>query len=134
MRFISGFLGLLILLLAVAFALSNRQPATLSFWPFGFDLSAPLCFFLLAALFGGALLGAGFAVRSMLPFYWDSRRLRRELGKQRERNAELEAARDATERARQDEERKARTALPCLPKRDAARRFSLNHLFSWGPR
>lgn len=134
MKYLSGFLGLLILLLAVVFALSNRQPATLDFWPFGFDLSAPLCFFLLAALLGGTMLGAAFVMCAMLPVHWEARRLRRELAKQRARNAELETERDEQARARQDKERKAQAALPGLLGRNAASRFLQNHIFSWGPR
>lgn len=128
MRLLSGFLGFLILLLAVVFALSNRQSATLVFWPFGFDLSAPLCLFLLAALLGGSLLGAGFAMCSMLPVYWESRHMRRELARQRQRIEELESERRNSEGADREQ------LLPGLPGRSAERNISRNNLFSWGPR
>lgn len=136
MKYLSGFLGFVILLLALVFALSNRQPATLAFWPFGYDLAAPLCFFLLAAFLGGSLLGAAFSFCAMLPVYWESRRLRRDMARQRQRVAELEeeVARREAANANRDDGDKPRF-LPGLSGRSAASGFLRNHFFSsWGPR
>ncbi|MER2520785.1 MAG: LapA family protein [Bdellovibrionales bacterium] len=134
MKYISGFLGLLILLLAVVFALSNRQPATLAFWPFGYDLAAPLCFILLAAFLGGSLLGSAFVMFAFMPALWETRRLRRELARERKRNAELEEERTKADAAALKENIQPKFKLSGLPGRQPGDRFSYSRFFSWGPR
>lgn len=61
MRIVRVLLGALVVLLVIIFALSNRQPVQLGFWPTGLTWEVPLSLAVLtvAALFflGGALLG-----------------------------------------------------------------------------
>ena len=61
MRVVRLLLGAIVVLLVVIFALSNRQPVQLGFWPTGLTWEAPLSLAVLAvaALFflGGAVLG-----------------------------------------------------------------------------
>ena len=64
-----GLFGFILLLLALAFAISNRQSATISLWPFDAQVEAPLYLLTLGLLLIGLLLGAGFAWLSMLP-HW----------------------------------------------------------------
>src|ERR1700733_4241560 len=76
MKLFSGLFGFILLLLALAFAISNRQAATISLWPFDAQVEAPLYLLTLGLLFIGLLLGAGFAWLSMMPHWLAARRLR----------------------------------------------------------
>ena len=61
MRPLKWLLTLPLILLLLVFALSNRDVANLSFWPFDLAISMPLSFMLVACLVIGLLLG-GFTV------------------------------------------------------------------------
>jgi uncharacterized integral membrane protein len=65
------------LALLVVFLLSNQQPVTLSLWPFGLLLAAPLAIAVLAAVGAGFLLGAVFVWIPALPLRYRARRCER---------------------------------------------------------
>jgi len=48
------------LVVLILFALSNRQPVTLSLWPTGLELTAPAAVLILVGMAGAFLLGALF--------------------------------------------------------------------------
>ena len=79
MKLLSGLLSLITVLLAVSFALANRQTTTLSFWPFDMVLEAPLFLLTLGTLFAGVLLGGGIAWFNNLATHFEARRLKKEL-------------------------------------------------------
>ena len=79
MKFLSWLLTLLVLALALCFALNNRQMTSLSLWPFGFEVQAPLYLFALGTFFGGMLIGSVIGWMSNLPHRMESRRLRRDI-------------------------------------------------------
>lgn len=79
MRFFSGLLGLIILALALAFALNNRQSTTISLWPFGLEVQAPLYLLTLGTLFIGLLAGATVGWTSALRHRFEARRLRKDI-------------------------------------------------------
>ncbi|MBT4879498.1 MAG: DUF1049 domain-containing protein [Alphaproteobacteria bacterium] len=53
----SRILFVLIAIIVVVFAVSNRAMTTVSFWPFGFELLLPLSIFILSVFVLGFLLG-----------------------------------------------------------------------------
>ena len=79
MKIVSGSIGLVLIVLALCFALANRQAATISLWPFGVDLTAPLYLLSLGTLFLGLLAGALIAWLFMLPHRFTARRLRKDI-------------------------------------------------------
>ncbi len=79
MKLFSGLFGLIILFLAVAFALANRETASISLWPFDAKMDAPLYLLTLGTFFAGLLVGALFAWFSMLPHHFESRRMRKDM-------------------------------------------------------
>ncbi|MDP9126722.1 MAG: lipopolysaccharide assembly protein LapA domain-containing protein [Pseudomonadota bacterium] len=81
MKLFTGLIGFVILLLAISFALANRQPAVISLWPFGVEIEAPLYILTLGTLFFGLLLGAFVAWLNLLPHRFQARRLRKDLAK-----------------------------------------------------
>jgi len=89
MRLLSSLLGVIIVFLALAFALANRQSATISFWPFGMKAQAPLCFLTLGTFFFGLLLGAILTWISSLPNRLATRHLRRDLASLQNKMDEL---------------------------------------------
>src|ERR1700733_14973215 len=90
MKLFSGLFGFILLLLALAFAISNRQSATISLWPFDAQVEAPLYLLTLGLLLIGLLLGAGFAWLSMLPHWLAARRLRGDIGHLHDKLEELQ--------------------------------------------
>jgi uncharacterized integral membrane protein len=79
MRIFSGFFGLIILALALSFALSNRQDVTVAMWPSSVSAEMPLYLVGLGPLFFGLLLGSLWGVVSSLAHRMRARRLGREL-------------------------------------------------------
>jgi uncharacterized integral membrane protein len=75
MKIFSSLIGVLLVALAVSFALSNRQMTAIGLWPFDVAMTAPLYLLTLGALCFGLLLGAGIAWLSLLPHRFASRRL-----------------------------------------------------------
>lgn len=79
MKLISGLIGLIILALALAFALNNRQSITISLWPFGLEVMLPLYLLSLGTLFIGLLAGATIGWTSALRHRFEARRLRKDI-------------------------------------------------------
>jgi uncharacterized integral membrane protein len=79
MKIISGIIGFALLVLAVSFALSNRQSAVISLWPFGSEIEAPLYLLSLGTLFVGVLLGAVLGWVSMFPHRMQAMRLHKDV-------------------------------------------------------
>jgi len=85
MKFISWILTGVLLLLALGFALNNRQTTTLNLWPAGVVIEAPLYLFSLGTLFVGFALGALIGWIGHIPHRMEARRLRRDIGRLREK-------------------------------------------------
>src|SRR5690348_12665900 len=79
MKMISGFIGLLIVVIALCFALANRQSAIISLWPFGLTIQAPLCLLTLGTLFLGLIIGAILSWFLALSHRLEARRLRKDI-------------------------------------------------------
>lgn len=80
MRILSGLIGLIVILAALAFTLSNRQSVVVSFWPFDAETPAvPLGPLVLGAFFLGLLVGAMIVWLNLLPHRFKARRLRKDL-------------------------------------------------------
>ncbi len=106
MRYLSWIVTLPIALVAVLFAVSNRDGVTLSLWPLPFTLDAPLYLAALLALLAGFLAG-GFVV-------WNSQRRHRRRAR-RESNRVLFLEREVKEahaRAAAAEKRLAELSRP----------------------
>lgn len=61
LRLLSWLLGLVVTVIAVAFAVSNRAPVTLGLWPFAEGVNAPVYAVALAPLALGLVIGAALA-------------------------------------------------------------------------
>lgn len=85
MKFVTWLLTLLVLAVALCFALNNRQQTTLNLWPAGIVVEAPLYLFSLGTFFAGILIGAVIAWISHVPHRLEARRLRRDIGKLRDK-------------------------------------------------
>lgn len=106
MRYLSWIVTLPIALVAVLFAISNRDGVTLSLWPLPFTLDAPLYLAALLALLAGFLAG-GFVV-------WNAQRRHRRRAR-RESNRVLFLEREVKEaqaRAAAAEKRLAELSRP----------------------
>ncbi len=79
MKLLSGLIGFIIAVIALCFALANRQTATLSLWPFGVEVDAPLYLLSLGTLFVGLLIGALVVWLSMIPHRLRTRRLHHDI-------------------------------------------------------
>ena len=90
MKFFTSLLGLFVLAVALAFALANRQSATISLWPFGIEVQAPLYLLTLGTFFLGLLSGAVIAWLSLLPHRLATRGLRKDLARLQEKIGELQ--------------------------------------------
>jgi uncharacterized integral membrane protein len=90
MKFISGSIGIVILVLALSFAVANRQSVTLNLWPFGIVIAAPLSVLTLGTLFFGVLAGALMAWITALPHRLRERRLNKDLNTMRDKLQELQ--------------------------------------------
>jgi putative membrane protein len=80
-------LGLAVVIGAVAFALQNNVPATVTFLVWRFDSSLPVV--LLLAVAAGALFVALLSTPSMLRLQWNAARLRRQIHALELENGEL---------------------------------------------
>jgi uncharacterized integral membrane protein len=85
MKFLSWLFTVILIFIALSFALSNRQSVTVNLWPLGLALQAPLFLLTLGTLFLGLLLGAmvGWAVH--LPQRMQSKRLQNDIANLREK-------------------------------------------------
>lgn len=75
MKFFSALLSLLLLIVSLIFAVSNRQSVTVSLWPFDLEIAAPLFIMTLGALGLGLVLGGFFVWLNYLPHRFMARRL-----------------------------------------------------------
>lgn len=90
MKIISWLFGLLFSLLALAFALKNQQAVTVSLWPFGLEVPAPVYLLTLGTLFLGILIGGAVGWLGHLPHRLEARRLRKDIGQLREKIEEMQ--------------------------------------------
>lgn len=81
MRLLKWFFTLPLILLLLVFALSNKDAATVSFWPFSFSLSLPLSFLLALSLALGLLLGGLTVWLGDLKYRFEAQHLRHEVTK-----------------------------------------------------
>ena len=97
-RFVSWIILVVVAIVVVAFAVSNRQPMTLDLWPLPFLLNPPVYLVVLAAVVFGFALGGAVSWWSAV---WRTRRKvrkvreRHEQEKEAERAARAEAAADS---------------------------------------
>ena len=90
MKLFSGFFGFLLLLAALAFALNNRQGASIILWPFGLAIDAPLYLLILGAMGLGLLLGGAITWFSLLPQRLETRRMHKDINNLRDKLEELQ--------------------------------------------
>jgi uncharacterized integral membrane protein len=79
MRICSSVLGIVVLILVLSFALSNRQDVTVAMWPFNESLQSPLYAIGLVPLAFGFFLGSFWGWISILAYRLRERRLTKEL-------------------------------------------------------
>lgn len=79
MKILTGLIGLTLAVLALCFALANRQTAIISLWPFGVEVEAPLYLLSLGTLFIGLVVGAIVVWLSMIPHRMRTRRLQKDI-------------------------------------------------------
>jgi uncharacterized integral membrane protein len=91
MRFLSWFVTIALLLIALGFALANNEAVTLSLWPFDAALTMPLSVLALGLLFIGFLLGSLIMWIALLPTRFQACRLRRELAALEEKQQAMPA-------------------------------------------
>ena len=91
--------------LLIPFALSNRQPVSLGFWPLPFLVDLPLYFLVLLMLIAGFLIGA-------VATWIAGRRIRRELRRWRRRVEALERELVAARSQLEDRAGTGRSGVP----------------------
>ena len=105
MKFIVWIVAAALLIVSTTFAISNRAPATLDFWPLPYSITVPLFLALIAVLIVGFVFGG-------MAAWWSGRKWRR-LARQKTSEADSlrreVALRDERERRRQAEDRPALT-------------------------
>jgi uncharacterized integral membrane protein len=79
MRLLSALVSLVVFVVLLVFALSNRQDVTVSLWPFDVLITAPLYIFTLGSLGMGLVFGAGFIWFRTIPHRLKTRRLGRDV-------------------------------------------------------
>jgi uncharacterized integral membrane protein len=57
MRFLRVFIGALVLLILIVFAVANKNPVTVSIDPLPFEIELPLYLLVFAVFFGGLVIG-----------------------------------------------------------------------------
>ena len=83
MKAVNWAVTLVAAVLLIPFALSNRKPVSLGFWPLPFSIDLPLYFLVLLMLLAGFVIGA-------VATWIGLRRIRRELRRRRRRAEALE--------------------------------------------
>ena len=91
--------------LLIPFALSNREPVSLGFWPLPFLVDLPLYLLVLLLLLAGFMIGAAAT-------WIAGRRIRRELRRRRRRIEALERELAAARSQPEDQIVTGRTGLP----------------------
>ncbi len=79
MRIFTSFLGIVVLILVMSFALSNKQEVTVVLWPFPNALQAPLYAVGLVPLAFGFFFGSFWGWITNLPHRFHARQLHKEL-------------------------------------------------------
>jgi uncharacterized integral membrane protein len=79
MRIFTSILGIVILVLVMAFALSNKEPVTVAMWPFKDSVQAPLYAVGLVPLAFGFFAGSFWGLISSLSHRLHARQLHKEL-------------------------------------------------------
>lgn len=90
MKLLSALIGFIIAVLALCFALSNRQMATLSLWPFDLEVQAPIYLLSLGTLFAGLIIGAIITTLAMIPHRLQARRLHKDIAKLNDKILDLQ--------------------------------------------
>ncbi|MEM7442464.1 MAG: LapA family protein [Pseudomonadota bacterium] len=109
MRYFSWIITIPLAVIAVLFAISNRDPVTLDLWPLPFTLTIPIFIVVLAAIVVGFLAGG-------LVAWMGSSRYRRAARRERARadalRAETKAAQQSAANARRQAREASAAALP----------------------
>jgi uncharacterized integral membrane protein len=79
MKFLSALIGFILAVLALCFALANRQTATINLWPLDMAVEAPVYLLSLGTLFVGLMMGAVVAWLYMIPHRLRARRLHKDV-------------------------------------------------------
>ncbi len=79
MRFISSFIGTLITIMAICFAVTNRQTVSINLWPMGLVIETPVWLLTLGCLITGITFGALATWFGLLPQRLALRRMQRDL-------------------------------------------------------
>jgi uncharacterized integral membrane protein len=107
MRIFSWFVTFLILLLALGFTVKNQGSVTLSFWPFGAEISMPLALLSLGLLFLGFFFGSFMGWFGSLRYRFENKRLWKEVAALRDKRVVIPPARSV----------ESVVPAPSLPKR-----------------
>lgn len=90
MRIFSSLIGSLILLVAVCFAVSNRQMADVSLWPFDLQIEAPVYLLTLGSLLVGLFIGTVMTWIGLLPHRFAAKRMHKELARMNDKISALQ--------------------------------------------
>lgn len=113
MRYFSWIITIPLAVIAVLFAVSNRDPLALNLWPLPYELTVPVFVVVLVALVVGFLAGG-------LVAWIGGGRYRRAARRERARADALKAETRAAQEAAADARRKARDAVAAIPASNAA--------------
>lgn len=89
MRFLAWLIGVVVLIIAVLFAVSNRDPVSIGLWPFTDGLTAPSFVVALVPFVLGLLIGLGWGSVGATRARWRHRRADRKVRKMEEQMAEM---------------------------------------------
>ncbi len=112
MKLLFWIVGVPLLLLAAFFAIDNRTPVTISFWPFAEPRQVPLFLALILPLYVGVVLGAVVAWISGGRARSRARKEARRAAALESDNVDLKRRLEAAETARTSAERRAATPTP----------------------
>jgi uncharacterized integral membrane protein len=91
MRFLAWLVGIPVAILAILFAVSNRDPVTIGIWPFTEGVTAPSFVVALVPFALGLILGAGFAGIGTVRARWRHRGAARQVGRMQREMEEMRA-------------------------------------------
>lgn len=131
MRYISWILTIPLTLIVVSFALSNRQPVTLSLWPLPFELQAPLYLAVLVAVLLAFLTGG---LVAWLSGHRHRRLARRRALELQALSAELQQLRDKQARMDEAARRQSEAARRHAAELASGRIAQLEHQANSSPR
>jgi uncharacterized membrane protein YciS (DUF1049 family) len=113
-RFCSVLMGLPVLVVAICFAIGNREPTIITLWPFGIMVSLPIYLLALVPLALGLVTGAGMQWFIALRHRLAAQKLGREIAKLKRENVELKERLVVTE-----------TQIPAPPSDQPRNRFRM---------